>query len=122
MKNTLVVAAALIVAAGFAGLLPRASAAAGDSINFNLRVSAGAAACLKSNAFGRVTVSDLGPAPKKAAAGPAAPAIRVVRGTDASRVSLGAAGVEGSAKAFRDSTAAGLGRAAAQAPAGGVTP
>ena len=60
MKNTLV-AAALIVAAGFAGLLPRASAAAGDSINFNLRVSAGAAACLKSNAFGRVTVSDLGP-------------------------------------------------------------
>lgn len=72
-------------------------------------------------------VGDLGPAPKKVA-GPAAPAIRVVRGTDASRFSFGAAsangaaGVEGGATAFRNSTAAGLGRAAAQAPAGVVTP
>jgi pilus assembly protein CpaB len=37
-------------------------------------------------------VSDLGPAPRKAASGPAAPGIRVVRGTEASRVSLSVAG------------------------------
>lgn len=73
-----------------------------------------------------MAVSDLGPAPKRRT-GPVAPAIRVVRGTDASRFSFGAApsgaaSVEGSAAAFRDSTAAGLGRAAAQAPAGVTTP
>jgi pilus assembly protein CpaB len=71
-------------------------------------------------------VGDLGPAPKRRT-GPVVPAIRVVRGTDASRFSFGAApsgaaSVEGSAAAFRDSTAAGLGRAAAQAPAGVTTP
>jgi pilus assembly protein CpaB len=72
-------------------------------------------------------VGDLGPAPKRAA-GPAAPAIRVIRGTEASRFSFGAAApsggasVEGSAAAFRTDTAAGLGRAAAQAPAGVTTP
>lgn len=75
-----------------------------------------------------MTVSDLGPAPKRSA-GPAAPAIRVVRGTDASRFSFGAvsapsgaANVEARAAAFRNDTAAGLGRAAAQAPAGVTTP
>jgi pilus assembly protein CpaB len=52
-------------------------------------------------------VGDLGPAPKRVA-GPAAPAIRVVRGTDASRFSLSVAG--------------GLERAAAQAPAGVTAP
>jgi len=70
-------------------------------------------------------VGDLGPAPKRRA-GPAAPAIRVVRGTDASQFSFGAAaasaGVESSAAEFRNSTAAGLNRAAAQAPAGVVAP
>jgi pilus assembly protein CpaB len=53
-------------------------------------------------------VSDLGPGPRKAAGPPAGPAVRVVRGTDASRFSLGVAG--------------GLERAAAQAPAGVVAP
>lgn len=70
-------------------------------------------------------VADLGPAPKRVA-GPAAPAIRVVRGTDASRFSLGAAGasagVESRAADFRNGTAAGLSRAAAQAPAGVTAP
>lgn len=73
-------------------------------------------------------VGDLGPAPKRRA-GPVAPAIRVVRGTDSSRFSFGSASapsaagnVEGEAAAFRASTAAGLGRAAAQAPAGVTTP
>ena len=76
-------------------------------------------------------VRDLGPGPRRSS-GPAAPAIRVVRGTDASRFSFGAVNgpaggansVEGSAAAFRSGTAEGLGRAAAQAPAGvaaGVT-
>jgi pilus assembly protein CpaB len=53
-------------------------------------------------------VSDLGPGPRKVAGPPAGPAVRVVRGTDASRFSLGVAG--------------GLERAAAQAPAGVVAP
>ena len=79
-------------------------------------------------------VHDLGPNPRKAS-GPAAPAIRVIRGTDASRFSFGAvnnptgasgsaSNVSNSAAAFASSTAAGLGRAAAAAPAGvaaGVT-
>jgi hypothetical protein len=51
----------LAVAAGFTGIAPRANAAAGDSITFNLKVSAGAAACLATNAGGRVNISDLGP-------------------------------------------------------------
>lgn len=55
-----------------------------------------------------MSVSDLGPAPKKAASGPAAPAIRVVRGTEASRFTLG--------------VASGLERAAARAPAGVAAP
>jgi pilus assembly protein CpaB len=54
-----------------------------------------------------MSVSDLGPAPKKAS-GPAAPAIRVVRGTEASRFTLGVAN--------------GLERAAARAPAGVAAP
>ena len=59
MKNT-VLALALAVVAGLTGIAPRANAAAGDSITFNLKVSAGAATCLP-NASGRVTISDLGP-------------------------------------------------------------
>jgi len=75
-------------------------------------------------------VRDLNPAPKKAT-GPAVPAIRVIRGTDSSRFSFNAAaassvgGVESGAASLRSSTAAGLGRAAAQAPgavAGATTP
>lgn len=79
-------------------------------------------------------VRDLGPAPKKASGGPAAPAIRVIRGTDTSRFSLNGsgnsadatAGVMDAASTFRSNTAAGLRRAAAQAPgvvgAGVITP
>jgi Flp pilus assembly protein CpaB len=77
-------------------------------------------------------VRDLGPAPKRTP-GPAAPAIRVIRGTDASRFSFNAAaaqgsasgGIESGAAAFRGSTAEGLRRAAGQAPgavAGATTP
>jgi len=53
--------AALAVAAGFTSVAPQANAASGDSITFSLKVSAGAAACLATNAGGRVTISDLGP-------------------------------------------------------------
>jgi pilus assembly protein CpaB len=78
-------------------------------------------------------VRDLGPAPKKASGGPAAPAIRVIRGTDSSRFSLNGssmsgatAGVTDAASSLSRNTAAGLGRAAAQAPgavgAGVTTP
>ena len=59
MKKTLL-PAAMAVAIALVAMTPRANAAAGDSITFNLKVSAGAAACLKPNAEGRVTVSDLG--------------------------------------------------------------
>src|SRR6266436_8861896 len=59
MKSILL-AVALAAVAGFIGMAPRANAAAGDSITFNLKVSAGAAACLATNASGRVTISDLG--------------------------------------------------------------
>jgi hypothetical protein len=59
MKNK-TLAIALAVVAGLAGMASRANAAAGDSNTFSLRVSAGAAACLATNASGRVTVSDLG--------------------------------------------------------------
>ena len=59
MKNT-VLAVALAAVAGLTGMAPRASAAAGDSITFFLKVSAGASTCLPT-ASGRVTISDLGP-------------------------------------------------------------
>lgn len=59
MKNTLL-ALALAAATGLTGMTPRANAAAGDSITFTLKVSAGAVNCLKTNASGRVTISDLG--------------------------------------------------------------
>jgi S1-C subfamily serine protease len=50
----------LAVAIALSAIAPFANAAEGDSITFNLKVSAGAAACLKSDASGKVTVSDLG--------------------------------------------------------------
>src|SRR6266581_3318717 len=59
MKNT-VLAVALAAVAGLTGMAPRASAAAGDSVTFFLKVSAGASTCLPT-ASGRVTISDLGP-------------------------------------------------------------
>ncbi|HKR85230.1 MAG TPA: hypothetical protein VJS37_13820 [Terriglobales bacterium] len=59
MKKTLL-PAAMAVAIALVITTPRANAAEGDSTTFNLKVSAGAAACLKPNAGGRVTVSDLG--------------------------------------------------------------
>ena len=59
MKNTFL-AVVIAAASGLTGLAPRAIAAQGDSITFNLKVSAGAAACLATNVSGRVTISDLG--------------------------------------------------------------
>ncbi|HEV2730692.1 MAG TPA: hypothetical protein VGV15_11730 [Terriglobales bacterium] len=60
MKKT-ILTLALATAMGFSGITPRAAAAAGDSIRFNLVPSAGAASCLSPTARGVVTVSDLGP-------------------------------------------------------------
>lgn len=60
MKNTLL-AVAIAAAAGLTGMVPRANAAAGDIITFNMVKSAGAVSCLKATARGRVTISDLGP-------------------------------------------------------------
>jgi hypothetical protein len=60
MKKTLF-ATAIATVLSFAVLAPTASAAVGDSTTFNLKVSAGAASCVASNASGRVTISDLGP-------------------------------------------------------------
>jgi hypothetical protein len=51
----------IAVAIALIAIAPAANAAAGDSITFNLAVSAGAANCLKTTAGGRATVSDLGP-------------------------------------------------------------
>ena len=48
-------------AMAFAGMVPQAVAAAGDSFSFNMVPSAGAVSCLKTTARGKVTVSDLGP-------------------------------------------------------------
>ncbi len=59
MKHTSL-AVIMAIASGLTGMAPRANAAGGDSITFNLRVSAGAAACIATNAFGRVNISDLG--------------------------------------------------------------
>lgn len=47
------------IAMAFVGMVPRAAAAAGDSITFNMVRNAGAT-CLSNGAGGRVTVSDLG--------------------------------------------------------------
>lgn len=57
MKKVLLTAA--LAAIAFAATAPRATAANGDSITFNLKVSGGAATCL-AKAAGRVTVNDLG--------------------------------------------------------------
>jgi hypothetical protein len=59
MKKTLLTGA-MAIAITLVAITSPANAAEGDNITFNLRVSAGAAACLKPNAAGRVTVSDLG--------------------------------------------------------------
>ena len=61
MKRSLFSASvACSVAIGLIGIVPRAAAAPGDSIVFNMVRSAGAAGCLASNARGRVTISNLG--------------------------------------------------------------
>ncbi len=57
MKNTLLAIA--MAAAGLTGMTPRANAAAGDSITFNL-AHAASATCLSTTARARVTISDLG--------------------------------------------------------------
>ena len=59
MKSTLLALA--LTAAGLTGMVPRAHARAGESITFNMVKSAGAVSCLKADARGRVTISDLGP-------------------------------------------------------------
>ena len=59
MKKVLV-AVVMIASVGFAGLSPLAYAAANDNVTFNMVRSAGAAACLKTTARGRVTISDVG--------------------------------------------------------------
>jgi hypothetical protein len=59
MKKALLTAA-MAVAVTLVVMAPRANAADSDSITFGLKVSAGAAACLKTTAAGRVTVSNLG--------------------------------------------------------------
>jgi len=58
VKKTLF--ALTICAATLAGMAPRAHAAAGDSITFNMIRSAGAT-CLENDAHARVSISDLGP-------------------------------------------------------------
>jgi hypothetical protein len=61
VSTTAAMAIAVAVALSFANLASQpVLAAAGDSISFRMKVSAGAAGCLP-NAFGTVTVSDLGP-------------------------------------------------------------
>ncbi|PYX68908.1 MAG: hypothetical protein DMG72_22025 [Acidobacteria bacterium] len=62
MKRSLLSASlAFAVALGSIGIVPLAKAAAGDSFVFNMVKSAGAVPCLNATAFGRVTISDLGP-------------------------------------------------------------
>ena len=58
MKSSLI-ALTITMVAGFTGLMPRATAAAGDNITFNM-VRAAGATCLSNHAHGRVTISDLG--------------------------------------------------------------
>jgi hypothetical protein len=58
--KSMFVTLALTLVAGLTCMAPRAAAAAGDSITFNM-VRAAGATCLSPNAHGRVTVSDLGP-------------------------------------------------------------
>src|SRR5207244_10947898 len=62
MKRSLLSASlAFAVALGSIWIVPLAKAAAGDSFVFNMVKSAGAVPCLNATAFGRVTISDLGP-------------------------------------------------------------
>jgi hypothetical protein len=60
VKNTLL-AVVMAAAVGFTGLAPLVRAAANDSTKFEMRKSAGAVSCLDPKAFGRVSISDLGP-------------------------------------------------------------
>ncbi|HET8826229.1 MAG TPA: hypothetical protein VFM77_13920 [Terriglobales bacterium] len=59
MKKALLTSA-MALAIALVAIAPRANAAEGESITFNMKVSAGAAACLKTTAAGRVTLNDLG--------------------------------------------------------------
>lgn len=59
MKKALLTSAMALAIAVIA-IAPRANAAEGESITFNMKVSVGAAACLKTTAAGRVTLNDLG--------------------------------------------------------------
>lgn len=60
MKDTLL-AVAIAAAVSLTGMVPLASARAGESVTFSMVKSAGATSCLKTTARGRVTISDLGP-------------------------------------------------------------
>jgi len=54
-------ASVAVAAMIFAGMVPQAKAAPGDSFEFHMVVSAGASGCINPKAFGRVTLSNLGP-------------------------------------------------------------
>jgi hypothetical protein len=60
MKSTLL-AVSIAAAVCLTGMVPLANARTGESVTFTMVKSAGAAACLKASAHGRVTISDLGP-------------------------------------------------------------
>jgi hypothetical protein len=62
MKKTLL-AVVMAAAAGFSGVVPRANAAAGDSIKFNM-VHADGATCIPATSHARVTITDQGPVQK----------------------------------------------------------
>jgi hypothetical protein len=59
MKRSLLTAG-MVASIALIGMVRDATAAVGDSINFDMVRSAGAASCLSHNARGRVTISDLG--------------------------------------------------------------
>src|SRR5215831_21268320 len=61
LKRLLSASIMLAVAIGSIGIVPLSQAEAGDSAVFNMIRSAGAISCLDNTAFGRVTISDLGP-------------------------------------------------------------
>ena len=61
-STAMAMAAMILIIVGLIGTASRVVfAAAGDSISFRMKPSAGAASCLAYNAYGSVTISDLGP-------------------------------------------------------------
>ena len=60
-RNLLLTGIQLVVTIGSIATVPHARAEANDSLLFNLVKSAGALVCLRDEARGRVSISDLGP-------------------------------------------------------------